>query len=81
MSNSENANIIPTLPCPHCGTADYNMIDNLWMELISESKLDPGHVIKFGFTARVCAGCGATTFFSRNAKGGFTDTIHRRGNG
>lgn len=62
--NSHKSTGIPTSPCRDCGSSRFGIIENLWMEMISQSEDDYGRTLKFMYTARVCTVCGATTFFA-----------------
>ena len=78
MANNKETPIVPISPCPHCGSTRYGIIDNLWMEMVSESERDYGNTLKFRYTARVCSGCGATTLFARSGKGGLLESDYIR---
>ncbi|TAL29620.1 MAG: hypothetical protein EPN93_21260 [Spirochaetes bacterium] len=71
----EKSTGIPTPLCRDCGSSRFGIIEDLWMEMVSQSENDSGSTIKFMYTARVCAGCGATTFF---AKGGLLEKVKHR---
>jgi hypothetical protein len=62
--DNEKTTGIPTPPCRDCGSSRFGIIDNLWMEMVSQSENDYGSTLKFMYTARVCTGCGATAFFA-----------------
>ncbi len=67
----------PSKPCPYCGATKFGLIEKACVEILCTAKRASGNVLNPDFTACVCMGCGATTFFDPRGVNGLLDVcIH-----
>jgi predicted nucleic-acid-binding Zn-ribbon protein len=68
----------PSKPCPYCGATRFGVIEKARVEILCMAKRGSGNVLNQEFTACVCTGCGATTFFDPGGGNGLLEACSHK---
>ena len=56
--------LTPSRPCYYCGSTQFGLVDDLWMDAGCKNKIK-GEGLMLHFAAIICTGCSATQFFMK----------------